>query len=110
MGNSFLCPVQTDVDWLRLAPQSLSFDSRFDVDEDNVLGTGKFSTVYMCTYRENPDQRYALKAINQHSSIIRLIDMDESTPNTIRLVLELCEGGELYDRIQQKRFYSACQS
>ncbi|CAE7823293.1 mlkA [Symbiodinium microadriaticum] len=129
MGNSFLCPVQTDVDWLRLAPQSLSFDSRFDVDEDNVLGTGKFSTVYMCTYRENPDQRYALKAIstytgdkasysriveeiaimkaiNQHSSIIRLIDMDESTPNTIRLVLELCEGGELYDRIQQKRFYS----
>ncbi|CAE7419460.1 mlkA [Symbiodinium sp. CCMP2592] len=120
---------QTDVDWLRLAPQSLSFDSRFDVDEDNVLGTGKFSTVYMCTYRDNPDQRYALKAIstytgdkasysrieeeiaimkaiNQHASIIRLIDMDESTPNTIRLVLELCEGGELYDRIQQKRFYS----
>eukprot|EP00439_Symbiodinium_sp_Y106_P030000 s6010_g3.t1 len=136
MGNSFLCPVQTDVDWLRLAPQSLSFDSRFDIDEelrgalhDNVLGTGKFSTVYMCTYRDNPDHRYALKAIstytgdkasysrieeeiaimkaiNQHASIIRLIDMDESTPNTIRLVLELCEGGELYDRIQQKRFYS----
>ena len=25
---------RTDVDWLRLAPQSLSFDSRFDVDEE----------------------------------------------------------------------------
>ncbi|CAE7620163.1 mlkA [Symbiodinium natans] len=128
MGNSFLCPVQTDGDWLVL-PQSVSFDSKFDVDEDNVLGTGKFSTVYLCTYRDNPDRRFALKAIttytgdkasytriveeiaimkaiNHHSSIIRLIDMDESTPNTIRLVLELCEGGELYDRIQQKRFYS----
>merc|ERR1719146_230118 len=26
-------------------------------------------------------------------------------PNTVRVVLELCEGGELYDRIQNKQFY-----
>lgn len=31
--------------------------------------------------------------------------MYESPRNTIRIVLELCEGGELYDRIQQKQFY-----
>lgn len=115
-----LCPAEIS---------SLSFDSRFQIDEGNVLGTGKFSTVYLCFRRGQPNRRFALKAIStyigdnaslariyeeiaimrvieHHQSIIRLIEMDESTPNTIRLVLELCEGGELYDRIQQKKFYS----
>ncbi|CAJ1390616.1 unnamed protein product [Effrenium voratum] len=117
-----LCPAE-------LASQNLSFDTRFEVDEGNVLGTGKFSTVYLCQRRNHPERRFALKAIStytgdnaslariyeeiaimraidHHPSIIRLVDMDESSGNTIRLVLELCEGGELYDRIQQKRFYS----
>merc|ERR1712032_1609454 len=91
-------------------------------------GTGKFSTVHLCWRRERPEKRYALKVIcvrpddhasqtriyeeinilkvlGNHPSIIQLVDMDESQRNTIRLVLELCEGGELYDRIQQKQFY-----
>eukprot|EP00913_Durusdinium_trenchii_P027545 g25835.t1 len=106
-----LCPAE-------LAHHGLSFDSKFEIDEGNVLGTGKFSTVYMCFRRGQPNRRFALKAtadhpegrggdvIEYHPSIIRLVDMDQSTSNTIRLVLELCEGGELYDRIQQKRYYS----
>ncbi|CAK8998727.1 unnamed protein product [Durusdinium trenchii] len=117
-----LCPAE-------LAHHGLSFDSKFEIDEGNVLGTGKFSTVYMCFRRGQPNRRFALKAISTytgddasmnrileeinimkvieyHQSIIRLVDMDQSTSNTIRLVLELCEGGELYDRIQQKRYYS----
>ncbi|CAK9085335.1 Calcium-dependent protein kinase 20 (OsCDPK20) (OsCPK20), partial [Durusdinium trenchii] len=117
-----LCPAE-------LAHHGLSFDSKFEIDEGNVLGTGKFSTVYMCFRRGQPNRRFALKAISTytgddasmnrileeinimkvieyHPSIIRLVDMDQSTSNTIRLVLELCEGGELYDRIQQKRYYS----
>eukprot|EP00435_Cladocopium_sp_Y103_P057857 s294_g20.t1 len=116
-----LCPAEIS--------SNLSFESRFQIDEGNVLGTGKFSTVYLCFRRGQPNRRFALKAIStyigdnaslqriyeeiaimrvieHHQSIIRLIEMDESTPNTIRLVLELCEGGELYDRIQQKKFYS----
>lgn len=28
-----------------------------------MLGTGKFSTVYMCTRRGQPNRRYALKAV-----------------------------------------------
>jgi len=105
-----------------------SFDSNFEVDEANPLGTGKFSVVHLCWRRNLPEKRYALKVISttpsdhaaltriyeeinilqvlgNQPSIIQLVDMDESMPNKIRLVLELCEGGELYDRIQQKQFY-----
>jgi len=81
-----------------------------------------------CWKRNQPEKRYALKVISttpsdhaaltriyeeinilqvlgNHPNIIQLVDMDESQRNKIRLVLELCEGGELYDRIQQKQFY-----
>jgi len=106
-----------------------AFDGQYEVDEANYLGTGKFSVVHLCWRRYQPEKRYALKVIStrpddhqsasriyeeinilrvlgNHPAIIQLVDMDESQSNTIRLVLELCEGGELYDRIQQKQFYS----
>lgn len=122
MGNLIaLCP--TDVLY-----GDDSFDGQYEVDESNYIGTGKFSVVHLCWRRYSPEKRYALKVINtrsddhqsttriyeeinilrvlgNHPAIIQLVDMDESLPNTIRLVLELCEGGELYDRIQQKQFY-----
>jgi len=120
MGNA-LCP--TDI-----LHGEERFDALYEVDETNYLGTGKFSVVHLCWRRHAPEKRYALKVImtiaddhaaltriyeeihilrelGNHPSIITLVDMDESLPNTIRLVLELCEGGELYDRIQQKQFY-----
>jgi len=104
------------------------FDEIYDIDEANYLGTGKFSVVHLCWRKNKPEKRYALKVISvrpddhasltriyeeigilkvlgNHPSIIQLVDMDESQRNQIRLVLELCEGGELYDRIQQKQFY-----
>jgi len=122
MGNSItLCP--TDM----LYGEN-DFDDVYEVDEANYIGTGKFSTVHLCWRREQPEKRYALKVIatrpddhqsltriyeevavmrmlGNHPGIIQMVDMDESIPNTMRLVLELCEGGELYDRIQQKQFY-----
>jgi len=105
-----------------------TFDSQYEVDESNYIGTGKFSVVHLCWRRYQPEKRYALKVINSrpddhqsltriheeinimhklgnHPSVIQLVDMDDSLSNTIRLVLELCEGGELYDRIQQKQYY-----
>jgi len=121
MGNSITCP--TDVIY-----GDDSFDAQYEVDDANYLGTGKFSTVHLCWRRYQPEKRYALKVITttkddhqsmnriyeeinilrvlgNHPAIIQLVDMDESQMNQIRLVLELCEGGELYDRIQQKQFY-----
>eukprot|EP00932_Pfiesteria_piscicida_P012994 SRR837773.24460.p1 GENE.SRR837773.24460~~SRR837773.24460.p1 ORF type:complete len:215 (-),score=70.29 SRR837773.24460:133-756(-) len=82
----------------------------------------------MCWRRNAVEQRYALKEINtrfgdhasisrikeeinilqtlgSHRSLVSLVDVDEQTSGKIRLVLELCEGGELYDRIQQKQYY-----
>lgn len=46
-----------------------------------------------------------MQSLGNHPAIIQLVDIDDSLQNTVRLVLELCEGGELYDRIQQKQFY-----
>jgi calcium/calmodulin-dependent protein kinase I len=122
MGNFIaLCPTE-------LLDGDDSFDEQYEVDEANYIGTGKFSVVHLCWRRYQPEKRYALKVINtrpddhqsltriydeisimrtlgNHPAIIQLVDMDEGMPNCIRLVLELCEGGELFDRIQQKQFY-----
>jgi len=104
------------------------FDDTYEIDEAHFLGTGKFAVVHLCWRRNQPEKRYALKVINtklgdmasinriheeinilqvvgQHQGLVSLVDVDEGMPGSIRLVLELCEGGELYDRIQQKQFY-----
>lgn len=105
-----------------------TFDKIYQVDESSYLGTGKFAVVHMCWKRNQPEKRYALKVINtrvgdmaslhrireeiailttlgSHPGLVSLVEVDESMPGNIRLVLELCEGGELYDRIQQKQYY-----
>lgn len=118
MGNAItLCPVYEQ-----------PFDAKYEVDESQTIGTGKFSEVYLCWRRNNPLKRYALKLITtrtddqaslsriceeinvlqtlgNHPYIIRLIDRDDSQPLRMRFVLELCEGGEVYDRVQQRGFY-----
>jgi serine/threonine protein kinase len=104
------------------------FDQSYEVDEGNYIGTGKFAVVHLCWRRNQPEKRYALKIVNtrvgdmaslnrireeitilqtlgNHPSIVTLVDVDETLPGAIRLVMELCEGGELYDRIQQKQYY-----
>lgn len=104
-----------------------TFADNFEVDESAAIGAGKFSEVYMCWKKQQPEQRYALKVINirnedqqginriyeeikimkilgHHPSLVQLIDCDEAI-SSVRVVLEFCEGGELYDRIQQRTCY-----
>lgn len=112
-----------------LGNQKLTFDDRYEIDESCPIGTGMFSQVFLCWARGEPEHRYALKVINtpaddratlsriydeisilrtlgNHSNIIHLVDVDEmEDSNGIRLVTELCEGGELYNRIEQKQYY-----
>jgi calcium/calmodulin-dependent protein kinase I len=88
-----------------------------------------FSQVFLCWVRNKPEHRYALKVINtpsddratlsrihdeikilsalgNHPNIMQLIDVNEmEESNCIRLVTELCEGGELFSRIEQKGYY-----
>mmetsp|Transcript_83257 Transcript_83257/g.156683 ORF Transcript_83257/g.156683 Transcript_83257/m.156683 type:complete len:412 (+) Transcript_83257:64-1299(+) len=122
MGNRFITLCPTDF------YAEDAFEETYEVDEVNYIGTGKFSVVHLCWRRAQPEKRYALKVINtragdvasenrikeeinilqllgNHPNIVTLIDVDESLPNCIRIVMELCEGGELYDRIQQKAYY-----
>mmetsp|Transcript_28409 Transcript_28409/g.78081 ORF Transcript_28409/g.78081 Transcript_28409/m.78081 type:complete len:379 (-) Transcript_28409:265-1401(-) len=123
MGNKLISLCPTDF------YEDEGFDGTYEVDESNYIGTGKFAVVHLCRRRNHPEQRYALKVINtrvgdmanlnrikeeikilqvlgNHPGIVSLVDVDETLPGSIRLVLELCEGGELYDRIQQKQYYA----
>jgi len=125
MGNKILTLCPTDLSALY---EDEGFDGTYEVDEANYIGTGKFAVVHLCWRRAQPEKRYALKVINtrvgdmaslnrirqeiqilqvlgNHPGLVSLVDTDESMPGSIRLVLELCEGGELYDRIQQKQYY-----
>jgi calcium/calmodulin-dependent protein kinase I len=124
MGNGpliTLCPTDLYEDG--------AFDDTYEVDDYNVIGTGKFSTVHLCWRRSSPDTRYAVKLVStsaddvstitrvkeeieimqylgNHPGIITLVDVDESLLDTMRIVMELCEGGELYDSIQERRHYN----
>jgi len=109
------------------------FEAKYEIDELNSIGFGEFATVHLCWLRSDPDKRYALKAINtkmgdqialerihdeiqilrvlgSNPGMVSLVDTDESLPGTIRLVLQYCEGGELYDRIQQLTHYSEVEA
>jgi serine/threonine protein kinase len=125
MGNKILTLCPTDLSALY---EDEGFDGTYEVDEANYIGTGKFAVVHLCWRRAQPEKRYALKVINtrvgdmaslnrirqeiqilqvlgNRPGLVSLVDTDESLAGSIRLVLELCEGGELYDRIQQKQYY-----
>mmetsp|Transcript_13053 Transcript_13053/g.33638 ORF Transcript_13053/g.33638 Transcript_13053/m.33638 type:complete len:392 (-) Transcript_13053:314-1489(-) len=121
MGNFIaLCPADLY--------EEQGFDRQYEVDEGKYIGTGKFAVVHLCWRRNQPEKRYALKVINtrvgdmaslnrireeisiltmlgNNPHLVSLVDVDETVPGSIRLVLELCEGGELYDRIQKLQFY-----
>lgn len=104
------------------------FNATYELNERDgqLLGQGTFSTVHLCWKRGCPEIRFALKAVNTwdsrillclrseiislqllegHPRIVNLLDVFESF-TSVRLILELCEGGDLFDRIKQKRWYA----
>lgn len=130
MGNASVfaatCPFVDDA--LDIEDAVCDFDTKYEVDKTFTLGVGKYAKVYLCWRKGVPQCRYAVKvtsaqvdgrltlgrtfdeirmmrALGRHPSIVGLVDVDDSSVSEVKLVLELCEGGELYDRIQQKRFY-----
>eukprot|EP00434_Breviolum_minutum_P037333 symbB.v1.2.033101.t1/scaffold4066.1/size45319/1 len=97
-----------------------SLGSRYQTDIfPQKLGEGQFSKAYVCWNKSKSSQSFALKvfvaanegadhaaneirvlhALGHHPRIIRLIDIDNQDPRNMRLVLELCEGGQLFDRL-----------
>jgi len=120
MGNRMMTLCPTD------GYEDGAFDEMYEIDEA-IVGTGKFSTVHLCWPRDDPASRYALKVVGtgddlqiinrtreeieilqllgNHPGITALIDVDESLTDCIRIVMELCEGGELYDAIQERKCY-----
>lgn len=97
-----------------------------------VLGTGGFSVVHSALSKED-GTKVAVKTLKKqggaasvsntlveneimvmnriveyvspHPNVIHLVDVFED-PDCVHLVLELCEGGELFDRIVQQERYS----
>nr|AAV28169.1 calcium-dependent protein kinase 1 [Vicia faba] len=92
------------------------------------LGQGQFGTTYLCTH--NPTGKtYACKSIpkkkllckedyddvwreiqimhhlSEHPNVVRIHGTYEDSVS-VHLVMELCEGGELFDRIVNKGHYS----
>ena len=94
----------------------------------NELGRGEFGITYLCTDRESEDV-LACKSISKgklrtaidvddvrrevdimrhlpkHPNIVTLNGVYEDD-NAVHLVMELCEGGELFDRIVARGHYS----
>ncbi|XP_027256490.1 calcium/calmodulin-dependent protein kinase type IV isoform X2 [Cricetulus griseus] len=97
-----------------------ALDNFFDVESE--LGRGATSIVYRCK-QKGTQKPYALKVLKKtvdkkivrteigvllrlsHPNIIKLKEIFE-TPIEISLVLELVTGGELFDRIVEKGYYS----
>lgn len=98
-------------------------------DMGKVLGSGQYGRASIATSKKT-GQRVAIKTIDKsrfrsdiayqfeamaneidimrkldHPNIIKLVDVLESE-NELNIVMELCEGGELFDRIKEKRQYS----
>ncbi|KDO53691.1 hypothetical protein CISIN_1g009367mg [Citrus sinensis] len=107
-------------------PTGREIEERYELGRE--LGRGEFGITYLCTDRENGDA-FACKSISKkklrtavdiedvrrevdimrhlpkHQNIVCLKDTYEDD-TAVHLVMELCEGGELFDRIVARGHYT----
>eukprot|EP00262_Sarcandra_glabra_P012598 TRINITY_DN327_c0_g1_i2.p1 TRINITY_DN327_c0_g1~~TRINITY_DN327_c0_g1_i2.p1 ORF type:complete len:422 (-),score=66.49 TRINITY_DN327_c0_g1_i2:370-1635(-) len=107
-------------------PTGHDIGTRYDLDRE--LGRGEFGVTYLCTDRSSGEV-FACKSISKkklktaidvddvrreveimrhlppHPNIVSLKDTYEDE-NAVHLVMELCEGGELFDRIVARGHYT----
>jgi len=106
--------------WLEESIKDHQFEDIYEIDKE--LGKGATSVVHKCNAKGTKNH-WAVKVIKKsvekkiacteigvllklkHPNIIRLKEVFE-TANEISLVLELVTGGELFDRIVSRGFYS----
>lgn len=94
---------------------------------EKVLGSGLNGDVRLAKGRRRTEENFAVKAFGtvgiaqdvkedleaeaeiflsmDHPHVARLVDVYE-TPESISLVMECCDGGELYDRVAKRRRFS----
>ncbi|KAM7413732.1 hypothetical protein PAMA_020892 [Pampus argenteus] len=94
----------------------------FEYSRKDLVGHGAFAVVFKGRHRKKTDWEVAIKSINkknlsksqillgkeikilkelQHENIVALYDVQE-TPNSVFLVMEYCNGGDLADYLQGK--------
>ncbi|KAB5519497.1 hypothetical protein DKX38_023816 [Salix brachista] len=107
-------------------PTGTEIEQRYELGRE--LGRGEFGITYLCIDKET-DENLACKSISkkklrtavdiedvrreveimkhmpQHPNLVTLKDTYEDD-NAVHLVMELCEGGELFDRIVARGHYT----
>ncbi|KAJ4979612.1 hypothetical protein NE237_010392 [Protea cynaroides] len=107
-------------------PTGRDLDVRYELGRE--LGRGEFGITYLCTDKTT-EEAFACKSISKkklrsavdiedvrreveimkhlpkHPNVVSLKDTYEDD-NAVHLVMELCEGGELFDRIVARGHYS----
>jgi len=92
----------------------------FEYSKRDLVGHGAFAVVFRGRHRQKTDWEVAIKSINkknlsksqillgkeikilkelQHENIVALYDVQE-LPNSVFLVMEYCNGGDLADYLQ----------
>ncbi|KAK8598124.1 hypothetical protein V6N13_095514 [Hibiscus sabdariffa] len=135
MGNCYVTPGSAVVNnksatnfKLRVLKESTGQDISAQYDLGPELGRGEFGVTYLCT-DANTDEKYACKSISKkklrtavdiedvrreveimkhlpkHPNIVTLKDTYEDD-DAVHIVMELCEGGELFDRIVARDHYT----